>query len=202
MEPFAAIETLLASRTPVLIVLAGSKGAGKTTFFEEFLERDGLEFVNADRIAAQLVPRAPSAVAVPAARAAEIVRRDLVASRRTFVMETVFSDRKAAKLAEFQAAKAQGYAILLIFIGIDSPELSEARVLGRVAHGGHDVPSAAIRDRFPRTLANLAQALAFVDVALLFDNSDAEQPFKWVATWKDGEPVRVVGMRPGWYPQE
>jgi len=37
---------------------------------------------------------------------------------------------------------------------------------------------------------------------LLLDNSDAEQPFKWVATWKDGEPVRVVGMRPGWYPQE
>ncbi len=195
-----AIEALLVGPAPVLVVVAGSNGAGKTTFCEEFLARPGLDFVNADRIAETLMPLAPSSVAMPAAAAAAVLRRDLVAQKRSFVMETVLSDRKGAKLAELQHARAQGFTVVLIFIGIDSSELSAARVAGRVAHGGHDVPADLIRDRFPRTLDNLARARAFVDAAVLLDNSDAERPFQWVATWEKGAPVAQSTQLPRWYP--
>lgn len=200
-DRLAAIEALLAEPRPALIVLAGSNGAGKTTFFEEFLARPGLEFVNADRIAEAMMPHAPSAVSMPAAEAAAIVRRDLVAHQRTFAMETVFSDRKGAKLVEIKNAQTQGFTVALIFIGLDSPELSEARVSGRVGHGGHDVPRDLIRQRFPRTLANLTSALAVVDVALLLDNSSAEHPYQWVATWTRGVPVEEAATLPRWYPR-
>jgi predicted ABC-type ATPase len=90
---------------------------------------------------------------------------------------------------------------VLIFIGIDSPALSEIRVQGRVAHGGHDVQRELIRDRFPRTLENLKRALQFVDVALLLDNSRAEEPYRWVATWRDGRAVQEAAVLPSWYPE-
>jgi predicted ABC-type ATPase len=49
------------------------------------------------------------------------------------------SDRKDAKLDQLRDAQRRSSAVVLIFIGIDSPALSEIRVQGRVANGGHDV---------------------------------------------------------------
>ena len=38
--------------------------------------------------------------------------------------------------------------------------------------GGHDVPEADQRRRFPRTLANIRKLLPMADFAILFDNSN------------------------------
>ena len=65
---------------------------------------------------------------------------------------------------------------MLVFIGVDSPEICVARVQDRVNHGGHDVPDNVIRDRFPRCFANLRKALATIDIALLIDNSGCYGP--------------------------
>ena len=183
-------------------MIAGSNGAGKTTFYEAFLEPRGLPFINADRIAAALLPDSPNSVSLQAAEAARLLREDLIRRQQTFIMETVFSDRKGAKLDELREAQRQGFAVVLIFIGIVSSELSEARVQGRVGHGGHDVQRELIHERFPRTLENLRQALAFVDAALLFDNSSADEPYRWVATWQGGRPAHDAGDLPAWYPKQ
>lgn len=195
------LEALLRKRSPVLVVLAGSNGSGKTTFYETFLEPRGLQFVNADRIAATLLPDSPNAVSLQAAEAARLLRSDLISRKQTFVMETVFSDRRGAKLNELRDAQRRGFAVVLIFIGIVSPALSEIRVQGRVGHGGHEVPREFIHDRFPRTLENLKHALRFVDMALLLDNSSAEEPYRWVATWRDGRAVQETTELPAWYPK-
>lgn len=200
MPDLGSLDALLRGRIPVLVALAGSNGAGKTTFYETFLEPRGLSFVNADRIAATLLPHSPDAVSLQAAEAARLLRNDLVGRKQTFIMETVFSDRKGAKLAELRDAQRHGFAVVLVFVGIVSSELSEARVQGRVGHGGHDVRRELIHDRFPRTLENLGRALAFVDLALLFDNSDADEPYRWVATWEGGRPVQEAAVLPAWYP--
>jgi predicted ABC-type ATPase len=91
-------------------------------------------------------------------------------------METVFSDPSGDKLAFLREAMTAGYRVVLLFIGLDSPELSQARVIQRVAEGGHDVPDEKLFSRFPRTLENLARATSFVDEARLYDNSDARHP--------------------------
>jgi putative protein kinase ArgK-like GTPase of G3E family len=52
--------------SPLLVMLAGSNGAGKSTFHDAYLAPLGLPFVNADRIAAGLVsPRAPRTASGP-----------------------------------------------------------------------------------------------------------------------------------------
>lgn len=113
-------------------------------------------------------------------------------------METVFSDPQGSKLEFLKECQSNGYTVVLVFIGLDNAELSLGRVIQRVAGGGHDVPDEKIETRFPRTLANLRQALTFVDEALLFDNSSSDQPFRFVAAFRNGKRLRRKGYLPPW----
>ncbi len=45
---------LVLGRRPIVVALAGSNGAGKTTFYHAHLQPAGLRFVNADLIAQEL----------------------------------------------------------------------------------------------------------------------------------------------------
>jgi predicted ABC-type ATPase len=192
------IRNTLATADRVLVVVAGPNGAGKSTFVDAFLTPTGLHVVNPDQIAKALAPDDPDSMAYQAAQAADTVRSDLVTRGVSFCMETVFSDPEGAKLAFLRQARAQHYVVLLVFIGLDTGELAIARVVERVEAGGHDVPDAKILARFPRTLQNLTQALAFVDHAFLFDNSSAKEPFRFVAEFSNGARVRRGKRRPQW----
>ena len=44
----------------------------------------------------------------------------------------------------------------------------------------------------------LRQALAFVNQALLFDNSSADEPYRFVAEFRDGKRRSRKGYRPAW----
>lgn len=182
----------------LLVVVAGPNGAGKSTFIETFLEPTGILIVNADEVAKSLSPDSAADVAYEAARVADAWRRDLAARGVSFCMETVFSDPQGAKLAFLKECQSAGYTVILVFIGLESAELSLGRVIQRVERGGHDVPDAKIAARFPRTFENLRQAVSFVDEALLFDNSSADQPFRFVAAFKAGKRQRQKGYAPAW----
>ena len=182
----------------ILVVVAGPNGAGKTTFVETFLKATGLRVVNPDQIARALAPDAPDTVAYEAAKIADTVRRDLLARGVSFCMETVFFDPQGAKLEFLREARTKGYIVFLIFIGLDSSELSRARVIQRVEAGGHDVPDEKLVSRFPRTFRNLQEAITFVDHALLFDNSSAEAPYRFVAEFAAGRLAKRGKCRPAW----
>lgn len=186
----------------VLVVLAGPNGAGKTTFFEEYLLDLGLPFVNADRIARELRVRMPDAAADDidrrAFREAERLRTAFIEARVSFCAETVFSDEVGAKLRWLRNARATGFTIVLVFVGLDNPMLSSARVMQRVQSGGHDIPDAKLHARFPRTLANLRAALAIVDDAFLVDNSSFDHPYRAVAVYHGGRLVSRHPPLPAW----
>ncbi len=174
---------------PLLIVLAGPNGSGKSTFFDVYLRASGLQFVNADEMAKALGGSAALPDSYAAARIADQVRRDLVERRERFCMETVFSDPAGEKVSFLRDARRDGYRVLLIAIRLESPELSMARVQQRVETGGHDVPDEKLIARFPRTQTNIKTALAFVDLALVFDNSRVDWPFQHLETWVHGKPA-------------
>jgi predicted ABC-type ATPase len=67
-----------------------------------------------------------------------------------------------------------------------------------VAEGGHDVPDEKLFGRFPRTLANLAQAAPFVDEARLYDNSDARHPYRLLGRLERGQLVERHPPLPAW----
>jgi predicted ABC-type ATPase len=180
-------------RRPLLVAIAGPKGAGKTTFFEVFLRPTGLRSINA-ALLAQDLELEPYA----AAELVGVLRGRLLAERESFIFETVFSDPVGDKLSFLTRAASEGYTVVLCFIGLPSPDVSEQRVAMRVSQGGHDVPTEKLAERFPRTLVNLERAIRDLPHVWVFDNGDLEEPFRKVAVFRDGRQVELHRPVPSW----
>jgi predicted ABC-type ATPase len=180
-------------RRPVLVAIAGPNGAGKSTFFRSFLEDSGLTFVNADVLAVE-----HGLDAYNAASLADSIRREMVALRQSFVMETVFSDPAGDKVAFLRQAAEIGYSVVLFFIGITGPEISEERVALRVMQGGHDVSTDKLNQRYPRILKNLEAAILALPHIFIFDNSDLRSPYRLAAIYENGKGSYIDEARPAW----
>jgi predicted ABC-type ATPase len=180
-------------RRPVIVALAGPNGAGKSTFFHAHLEAAGLRFVNADVVAHEL-----KIGPYEAAKMADSLRRELLRQRESFVFETVFFDPARDKMAFLKDAATAGYTVILCFIGISGPETSELRVAMRVSQGGHDVPTEKLETRYPRILVNRRNALREVPHVWVFDNDDLQHPFRLVAVYESGQPIKMHEPIPQW----
>ena len=180
-------------RRPLVVAVAGPNGAGKTTFYHAHLKPAGLRFVNADVLANEL-----DMESYAAARVAGTLRSALVEQGESFVFETVFSDPVGDKLAFLKDAAARGYTVVLCFIGISGPEVSEQRVAMRVSQGGHDVPADKLVTRYPRTLANLQAAIRALPDVWIFDNDDLREPFRKVAVFENGRRIFAGKPAPKW----
>ena len=155
-------------------------GAGKSSIGGRLLRRAGLAWFNSDAFARDLVAETGCDLGTASARAwAEGVRRldDAIAHRRTFALETTLGGHTLAK--KIQAA-TQTHDVLIWFCGLASPEQHVARVKLRVDHGGHDIPAARIRARYPQALANMIALMPLVAEISVYDNSTDALP---------GEPV-------------
>ena len=84
---------------PSLYVIAGPKGAGKTTFAREFLPNyaDCKNFINADLIAAGMSPFSPEAAAL---RAGRLMLSEIRFYRQTPLVIRVGDNTIGAKLFE------------------------------------------------------------------------------------------------------
>ena len=179
---------------PIIVAVAGPNGAGKTTFYNAFLRQSGLRFLNADEIAKELNLDPYKAAAVAGG-----LRGELVKQKESFVFETVFSDPVGEKVTFLKSASAAGYSVVLCFIGIPSAEISDQRVTMRVSQGGHDVPADKLKDRFPRTLANLKLAIKQLPLVLVFDNGDLSKPYRRLAEFEKGRKTFVADHLPVWF---
>ena len=179
-----------------LWVLAGGNGAGKSTFYNLYLAKHGIKFVNADLIAQDIDPANMAAMSHQAATVAAKIREDLISHGISFCFETVFSHE--SKIDFIAQAKANGYTVVLIYIHLFDSSLNEARVKQRVSEGGHGVPAEKIRSRIPRTMENINVALSIVDEARILDNSSRDEPFKQITVIKNGILEIKVDPLPNW----
>ncbi len=166
---------------PIIVAIAGSNGAGKTTFYHAHLAGAGLRFVNADLLAREL-----DIDAYAAARLADNIRRELIKMGESLIFETVFSDPVGEKVEFLKMAAAEGYTVVLLFIAIDDVSVSDERVAMRVTQGGQDVPPDKLKERFPRTLLNLKLAIKELPHVLVFDNSELAKPYQLIAEFENG----------------
>lgn len=178
---------------PIIVALAGPNGAGKTTFYYAHLQPAGLRLVNTDLLAREL-----NIGYYEAAKVAASIRHHLVSQRESFVFETVFSDPVGDKLSFLKESVQAGYTVVLCFIGMSGPEISEERVAMRVSQGGHDVPSEKLYARYPRILSNLQIALRELPQVWAFDNDDLRTPFRLVASRENGEMMKSHPPVPAW----
>jgi predicted ABC-type ATPase len=173
-----AVRRIIAGNKPVFLLVAGPNGAGKSTFREKRLEPLGFPCIDPDAVGLEIFGRHPATMdeALHATEAATQRVREHFQNGRSIALETVFSDVKGHKLALLAEAQAAGFRTILIYVGVDDPQISIARVMDRVELGGHDVPDEMIEARFPRCFENLRHALEIVDLTLLIDNSGAYGP--------------------------
>lgn len=181
---------------PFLLIIAGPNGAGKSSHWDREYRSRKLQFpyVNADEIARSMSPsetRDRDAMFEAGKR-----RREHIERRESFAFEPVFSD--PGKLEEIQLAKEAGYYIRLVFIGLANPQLSIARVMRRVARGGHAVPPEKIPGRYARNLENLAKAVPLVDEAVIWDNSAEDQKPIEVLEFQNGMLLKRSAEIPAW----
>lgn len=180
--------------SPILWVFAGPNGAGKTTLFNDML-RGHVPYVNADEIAQELDLASGGIDVIRAGKLAIQRRNAMVERKESLSIETTLSGSSA--LAFMRRAKAYGYRVSLAYVGIDTPELSRARIDERVAEGGHDVPQDAVLRRHPDSLRRLSAAMAIADSTLVFDNSGLER--RLLLQVEDGLAKFISYGRPSWF---
>jgi predicted ABC-type ATPase len=192
-----------AADKPVFYLLAGPNGAGKSSLYKAQVLAGTIpadaEFVNADVYeAAQLQHIGePSARSEKARKWADARRAQLLQVGQAFVSETVFSH--ASKLALIANAQAQGFFVMLLVVALDDPAQLLERVKQRVSEGGHPVPAQRILERYPRTLANLTQAVRIADAAVLYDSTEpAANTQKAVALCRGSWTQELVAPLPAW----
>lgn len=158
---------------PLLIVIAGPNGSGKTTITSDVLASDWLEdavYVNPDNIAQERFGNWNSPEAVrQAAVFCQEWREQCLSNRESLIFETVMS--APDKIDFIRRAKQAGYFVRIFFISTNNPTINASRIARRVMKGGHDVPIPKIISRYIKSIANCAEIAAEVDRLYVYDNS-------------------------------
>ena len=136
---------------PVLIVIAGPNGSGKTTITSKILRHEWLEnalYINPDQVAQDRFGdwNSPEAV-LQAARYCEEQREACLKNGQSLIFETVLSSD--GKVDFIRRAHEAGYFIRLFFVSTSHPTINALRIAQRVMEGGrrHRGPPAIPHDR-------------------------------------------------------
>lgn len=172
------------SSQPILTIYAGPNGSGKTTCYEDLKASDPIRtvpYVNADVIALkkaqaqgyttvnELNDKLRYQLELAAGKEALTQRTALLNARTSFTLETTASSQRTLDLIAH--AHQQGYMVKVNFLYLPRVELNLARIAQRVSQGGHSVPEAVVRRRYPRALALIPALLQAADCFALIDNS-------------------------------
>ena len=158
---------------PVLIVIAGPNGSGKTTITSRILRHEWLEdavYINPNNVAQERFGDWNSYDSVlKAAQYCQQWREDCLTQRQSLIFETVLSS--ADKVDYIKRAKQAGFFIRVFFVATCSPTINAARIASRVMKGGHDVPITKIISRYEKSILNCKKVKSVADRLYVYDNS-------------------------------
>ena len=179
-------------RKPVLIVIAGPNGSGKTSTTRLVIKHEWAEqcvYINPDEIAQSKFGDWNDVNAVrQAVEYCETWREQLLQERKDLIFETVLSSD--GKVDFLKRAKEAGYFIRMFFICTESPTINAARIANRVLEGGHDVPIQKIISRYQKAILNAIKVARFVDRAYFYDNSINNQNAQILFRTTNGKVIK------------
>ena len=160
---------------PEFWIIAGVNGAGKSTIAQQELKAltHQIIYINPDSFVKEIQQDYPGynldTANYAALKKAREILLQCLKDKRSVAIETTLSSTAYAKHAAF--AKENGYDVTMLYVGLETIELSIERVKQRVASGGHDVPPAYIQSRWPKSHDNLVKFLPEVDNAFVYSNT-------------------------------
>ncbi len=161
------------NKKPILIVIAGPNGSGKTSITSTILKHQWIEnciYINPDNIANDMFGDWNSRESIlQAAEYAENLREKCIEENTSLIFETVLSAEN--KIDFIYRAKKKGFFVRVFFVGTDNPKINASRIVQRVMEGGHDVPISKIISRYSKSIANCAVISKFIDRLYVYDNS-------------------------------
>ncbi len=177
---------------PVLIVIAGPNGSGKTSVTSKILHHEWLEdseYINPDNVARDVFGDWNDREAVlKAANYCNEWRERCLAEKKSHIFETVMS--AIDKVDYILRAKEAGFFVRLFFVSTDSPTINAKRVAKRVLNGGHDVPIPKIISRYDKSIANCVALAPHVDRLYVYDNSVEDADARILFRMSNGEVVK------------
>lgn len=158
---------------PVLIVIAGPNGSGKTSVTSKLLHHEWMEdaiYINPDIVAQEKFGDWNSIEAVmKSVKYCEALREKCLQERHSLIFETVLSVED--KVDFIRRAHEAGFFIRLFFVCTKNPQINAARIAKRVMEGGHDVPIMKIISRYKKSVINCRKASLYADKTYIYDNS-------------------------------
>ena len=160
---------------PQFLIIGGVNGAGKSTLVGnmDFSRGQSQLLLNPDDVTKVILRETPIAEAQANFAALRRISEQVtsfIAHGHTFVSETVLANH--AYIRHAIAAKAAGYEVRLIYVGLPTVEHAIERVADRVSKGGHDVPEDLIRRRWEPSHRNLGWFAKNVEGVEVFSNTD------------------------------
>lgn len=173
---------------PVLVVIAGPNGSGKTTITSKILKHEWLEgaiYINPDQVAQDRFGdwNSPEAV-MQAAQYCEEEREACLRNKQSLIFETVLSSE--GKVDFIRRAREAGYFIRLFFVSTNHPAINSSRIAKRVMKGGHDVPIPKIISRYQKSIVNCKRCAALADRVYVYDNSIDDVDARLLFRMSDG----------------
>ncbi|NJC26939.1 zeta toxin family protein [Neolewinella antarctica] len=156
-------------KQPVLTIVAGANGSGKTTFAVPYTKQYGIQFINADALTKQFESRGEPNAMMKGGRAFFRLLDQALTKLEDVCIETTLSGTYTTKVVT--RAQKSGYEVQMIYIFLDNAQMCVDRVTLRVKKGGHHVPIDDITRRYYRSIANFRDNFIKVaDVWFLYYN--------------------------------
>ena len=156
-----------------IVVAAGTNGAGKSVIAGAFLAARAGVYFNPDLAAKAIADKDGLTLAEANVQAWNIgfdLLNRSIDRNEDFSFETTLGGNSITQA--LMRAAATGRDVYVFYVGLDSPERHIARVNARATRGGHPIPAAKIRERYPKSLANLIKLLSYATEVRVYDNSD------------------------------
>ncbi len=165
---------------PILLLLVGASGSGKTTFYENHLKT--------------VFPTVLKGSASPLEQAeTDEERKRLLKIGESFVYQDVVFDPQ-----QLREAKSVGYDVKAVYIATEDPTLNLGRILIRINNGGAFAPISRIPDDFSKGLKQLPSVRKLADDLMLFDNTVHARGVRLVAHFYKADIVKLARSVPRW----
>ena len=195
--------------TPLLFVLAGVNGAGKSSIGGAAIRHGGMNYFNPDEAARRIRQELGCSEDEANSHAwseGKVLLETAIHDRTSHAFETTLGGNTMPKL--IASAADAGFDVRVWFVGLATVEQHIARVKARVAGGGHDIPEALIRERWNASKRNLVLLMPRLTALRVFDNSEerdasgAIPPPKLLLDLQQGKivapAITVLASTPEW----